>query len=438
MGFTSRAVAPRQAREVQVTSGLMSSLRAAGGSTAGQTVNKTTAITVPAIGAAVAFRASHVASLEMGTYLDDGSGIPQKVTSRWQSRLLRGVPNPTQDWYMFWQIVESSLAYRGNAYVWKSKDATGRVTALTALHPDQVAAFINLDDAWHLRYPVMFTPWYPCPPDVGRSTGILTVGRETVWHIRGRECMGDTIAPSPIQRYAASIGVALGKQDYEASLYENGILGGMVVTFPSGMNETQAAKWKSVWNSEQAGTSNAGKTKVVGGGATVSQIGMTQKDAQFVESSGMSAIDVCNIFGVPAYFLNINEKAEKSVLPEHEEARWVNHYLGPELRRIEQSMYADPDMFGPASSIVPRFDSAGLIHPDASTKASILQGKVQSGQWTPDEARAADGMPPLPDGYGEVPIFVPVGGSPFGMPDASGGKQGNQGNGSEGDGNGGE
>lgn len=419
MGITSKLTSS-QKRSIAVGTmdALISGRHFGTSGTAGVSVNNTTAIALPTIGAAVSFRASAVAVLDIGTYRDDGSTIPAKVTGSWQSRLLRGVPNPTQSWYDFWEIVESSLSYRGNAYVWKTRDATGRVCALTALHPDQVFPYLYQVSHNMVQYPVMFSPWYPVPPDVD-GVGSVTVDRSVIWHIKGRGAMGETVAPSPIQRYASSIGVALAKQEYEASLYEHGVLGGTVVTFPTGVTKEQADPWKDLWNSQNAGSSNAATTKVIGGGASVTQIGMTQRDAQFVEASGLSTLDICNIFGVPANLLNQNEKAAKAVLPEHEEARWVSHYLAPELRRIEKSMYSDPDLFGPFSKLYPLFDSSGLIHPDSATKASILSTKVQTGQWTPDEARAADGLPPLPDGYGSVPVFVPVGGSPFGMPDTT-------------------
>ncbi len=413
MGITSRRVNPRL-RKVQTGSGLFS-LR--GVSTAGQTVNKTTAITIPAIGAAVNFRATHIAMLEIGVWRTDTDAIPERVTTAWQSNLLGGIPNPIQSWFDFWETVESSLSYRGNAYVWKSRTGN-RVSALTALHPDQV---IPRFTGGGIEYMIIFNDDYPCPPDVEFCAGTITVDTSIIWHIRGRGGMGKLVAPSPIERYAQSIGCALAKQEYEASLYENGTLGGLVASFPKEVKEHEARKWKEMWNDSNAGAHKAGTTKVIGGGASIQQIGMTQRDAQFVESVDMSILDVCNIFGVPAYFLNQNEKAAKAVLPEHEEARWVNHYLAPELRRIEQSMYADMDLFGPGAKIFPRFDSGNLIHPDSATKASILATKVQTGQWTPNEARSADGMPPLKGEYGDIPIFVPVGGTPAGMPNPQGG-----------------
>lgn len=412
MGITTRRLNAPLARGVSFSQELMASLRASAQGTAGQTVNKATAITIPAIGAAVNFRATHIAMLELGTWRTDTDTIPERVTTAWQSKLLSGTPNSIQSWFDFWETVESSLSYRSNAYVWKSRSGA-RVSALTALHPDQVIPRF-LDG--RLKYIVVFSDDYPCPPDVEYRAGTITVDSSVIWHVKGRGGMGRLVAPSPIEIYAQSIGCALAKQEYESALYENGTLGGLVASFPREVSQKDAADWKKMWNDSNAGAHKAGTTKVIGGGASIQQIGMSQRDAQFVESVDMSILDVCNIFGVPAYFLNQSEKSSRAVLPEHEEARWVNHYLAPELRRIEQSMYADTGLFGPGSAIFPRFDSGNLIHPDSATKASILATKVQTGQWTPDEARSADGMPPLPDGIGEVPIFVPVGGSPAGMP----------------------
>lgn len=397
--------------------GLITNRHFRAGSTAGQNINKTTAMTIPAVSAAISFRADAVALPDLGVYRNSSSPLPERVMGSWQSRLLRGVPNPQQDFFRFKEVIEASITARGNAYVWKTKDAeTGRVTALTALHPDQVFPYLYQVRGNELMYPVMFSPWYPSPPECD-GYGTVTVDAGTIWHIRGRGSLGEVVAPSPVARFAQSLGVALAEQDYQANFYEQGMLGALGVTFPAGTTKAQADEWSDAFQGGHAGTTNTGRPIVVGGGATIAPIGVTPRDAQFLESIGATTLDISNIFGVPEWFLGAGTKAEKAVSPEHEEMRWVHHYLEPELRRIEQSMYADPDLFGPGSDLYPMFDTSGLIHPDSATKATILKEKVQSGQWTPDEARAADGMPPLPNEVGANPVYIPVGGTPFGTPD---------------------
>ncbi len=146
----------------------------------------------------------------------------------------------------------------------------------------------------------------------------------------------------------------------------------------------------------------------------MSSMGMTQKDAEFVEAMALSVMDVSRIFRVPAWFLGIDAKTDKPVSPEHEQDRWMRHGLLPRLHRIEAAINADVDLFG-AAEIYAAFDTSGLIRGDLATEAEISLKKVQSGQWLVDEARAKDGLPPLADGMGQISHPVPVGASPYGV-----------------------
>ncbi|MBT9156868.1 MAG: hypothetical protein DDT37_01859 [Firmicutes bacterium] len=230
--------------------------------------------------------------------------------------------------------------------------------------------------------------------------------------------MGQLVSPSPISLFRTSLGIIAAKQQYEATIYRHGAAGGLVVSFPAGITKMQADQWRESFDAEHAGVYNAGKTKVVGGGAggaTVAAMGLTQKDAEFVEAMALSVMDVSRIFRVPAWFLGIDAKTDKPVSPEHEQDRWMRHGLVPRLHRIEAAINADLDLFG-TTEIYAAFDTSGLVRGDLATEAEISLKKVQSGQWLLDEARAKDGLPPLPDGLGQIPHPVPVGGSPYGVP----------------------
>lgn len=418
MGFTtSRIAEAARARDAYMgqMDGLISHRFGGGVSTAGQNVTKLTVATIPTVHRAWSFAANAVAVLTLGVWRGEGA-IPERLRGTLQARLFAGVPNERQDWFRFWFTVQKSLESRNNAYVWKTKNSQNQVVAVTALHPDQVFPYLFEIRQSELQYPVIFNPQYPMPPGVD-GYGMATVDRGTIWHIRGDGGCGEQVPPTPIQLFAKTLGITLAKQDYEANFYENGTMNGVAVTFPATMTAPAAKEWKEVFAAERAGTPNAGKVSVFGGGAMVSNIGMTPRDAEFVESGVMSTLDIANMTGVPKWVVNADEKAQKSQSPEQDEARWAHHGLHSRLRRIEQSLYAEADIFGPGSSAYPMFDTGEVIHPDALTSAQISLSKVQSGQWVPDEARAKDGMPPLPDGLGTLPQIIPVGGSPFGVPD---------------------
>ncbi len=380
--------------------------------TGGVSVNPKAVSGIPAVHAAVTFASEAVAVLPMRVWRGDDP-IKERVNGTWQARVFREAPNPLQSSFLFWEIVQASLDYRNNAYIWKTKDANGRVSMIWALHPDQVLP-LRTTKTKEVVYKITFGDNFPLPYEaIGYSS--LTVNSSTILHIRGRGGIAEIIAPTPIELFKTSLGVAIAKQNHEAHLFENGAQGGLVVSFPAGVKKEQADLWRDDFDSNHAGVKNAGKTKVVGGGAEVKQIGMTQQDAQFVESVNLSVLDVARIFRVPAWFLGVSDKTEKPMSPEHEQQRWLLHGLNPRLSRIEAALNADTDLFGSGQDYA-AFDTANLIRGDLATEAEVSLKKVQSGQWLVDEARAKDNLAPLPNGLGQIPQIIPVGGSPAGVP----------------------
>ena len=406
MGLTSRRIVEGAQRREYNGWGdaLMDHRLSAGG--AGVPVTARTVAGIPAFDAAVGFAAEAVAQTTLKVWRGDGP-IRDRVTSTWQARLFRGTPNPDQDWFTFWYIIEASLTARRNAYYWRTKNTAGVVIALTALHPAQVWPLYS---GGRVRYTVQFGDGYPKPPDVD-GNGSVTVDGSVVRHIRGRGGIGEIEAPSPIREFATSLGVALAKQEHESALYRNGVQGGLAVTFPVGMNLQQARQWKDLFDTDNAGVGNTAKTRAIGGGAAITQIGMSQVEAQFVESVGLSLADVSRITNVSLWFLGAPDLKAKPLSPEHEMQRWMYLGLGPRLTRIESSINADPEIFGGGADYA-AFDTTDVVRGDLLTEANISIRKVQAGIWVPDEARSRDGLPPLEGGVGKIPQVTPVGGAP--------------------------
>lgn len=385
---------------------------------AGVIVSASTVGGIPAVTAAVRRAAQEVASLQLGVYRGQGVGQQQVAPDsrgdtggRWQAKLFAGRPNDQQDRFQFKEAIEESLSYRGNAYIWKNVDpASGRVLEWYALHPDQVLpSFIGGERS----YWIGISGWFVDP--MGRGWGFVRRDSRTILHIRGFGDGGSWIAPSPIMRHASALGTNLARVRYEESLYDKGAAVALAVTFPERMTAAQAKEWRDLWQDTYGGPHNAGRTAVLGGGAQVQSIGLSQVDAQFVESQQFSIEDVARIFNVPASLIGGGHgtKGDHPLTPEHEQQRWLAYGLSPRLFRIESALAADPDLFPTGTDVYyPWFNTTRLLRGDLATEAMISLQKVQSGQWLVDEARALDGLPPLPGGAGKVPQIVPVGGGP--------------------------
>lgn len=371
----------------------------------GVAVTGDTALGVPAVDAAINQAAQAVACLTMRVW----RGVKvnrQEVTSTWQARLFAGPPNPVQTWFDFWETAEASMTARRNAYIWRTVEK-GRPVALWALHPDQVAAVATSSGA---SYRVAVGGGWMDPTGEGRARQV-DVDDATLLHVRGPGGGGRLTAPSPIEVHRHSIGAALAQQRYQEGFYAKGSQVGLAVLLPERMNQAQAQAWRSMWQATYGGPENAGKTAVLGGGATVQQIGLSQQDAQFVESAQLTVSDVARIFNWPASLLGADSQA-RPISPEHELTRMVRYALAPRLARWEAALAADPTLFGPGARDYPGFDREGLIRADVATQTDADAKNVQSGILLVDEVRAERGLPPLPDGLGQIPQITPVGGAP--------------------------
>lgn len=410
MGFTARRLA--EAEHARSTMEQFLVERHTGTlSTAGVSVTNKTVDSIAAFDFAVGFAADSVAQLVMRVWRGEDVSR-QRVTTTWQARRFRGKPNPDQDWFRFLYIVEASLTARRNAYIFKTKNDAGQVTAMTALHPDQVNVVAL---GRQTMYFVTFTDPYPKPPNVD-GIGVVAVEPSTILHIRGRGGLGQTVVPSPIKQFSTALGLALAKQEHEAALMANGAGYGLVVTFPATMQPDKAKEWQELWNAEHAGPYSRGKTKVTGGGATVQNISMTQAEAEFSKSVGLSLLDVARITNVSAWFLGADDKTSRPVSPEHEMQRWQNTGLNPRLARIESAFNGDPDFgFSPGDYYV-AFDAQDVVRGDRRTEDAIDHQRIQDGRILQDEWRLQHGKPPLPGGVGMIPQNTPVGGAPTDTP----------------------
>lgn len=377
--------------------------------TASTMVGERDAKGLPALQRAVRLRAEAIAVLELACWKGSGP-IKTRVDTVWQARLFRNGPqvnatNSTQTKFDFWETVETSLCWRGNAYIWLNTDS-GRVTDWWALHPDQVTARF---EHGRVVYDVQVADGYVDP--VGKGPGMYkSLGTDVILHLRGHGEGGTLEAPSPIQVFREKLAGPVGRMRHEGRMWRRGVTGQVGIEFPQGVSKDQADQWRESYRSNYEGTEGE-TTIVVGGGATLKPIGMSPMDANFVTMEHLTVEDAARIMSVPANLLGIQVQMKGTANLEQDLAMWLRFGLGPELKRIEDGLYACPVLFG-GSQTYPAFDTTEFVRGDLLTESTILVADVQSGILTPDEARAAKGYEPHPDGLGAIPQITPVGGAP--------------------------
>lgn len=363
------------------------------------TLSDQAALALPTVGAAIRLISETIGGLPLHVY-QGADANKRKAEATWQWGLLHEEPNPDQSAFDLLCDISASVEAWGNAYVRKSKSGR-RVVSLDLIDPTVVT--VKRDGGQKL-YELLW------------ADGVERLTSAQVLHIRGFTPRGGLVGISPIAMHRPSLSSARSLQDFQARFYQNDATPSLYISVPGEINAEQARETKARWQAEQGGIANAGSVAVLGNGATLNQLTIPMRDAQFIETQQYGAELAARIFLGPAASLLGSDENQKT---EEESLRFVNFCLLPRLRRIERALKADFDLFPDGAPLYPEFHIDEFLRADAATRAEVQHKQIQSGLLLIDEGRAELGRPPLPDGMGQIPQITPVGGAPNPAPPAT-------------------
>ncbi|NBQ69748.1 MAG: phage portal protein, partial [Nitrosomonadaceae bacterium] len=122
------------------------------------------------------------------------------------------------------------------------------------------------------------------------------------------------------------------------------------------------------------------------------EVGVTNKDAQFLELRKFQITDIARMFRVPPHMIADLERATFSNI-EQQSLEFVMHTMTPWAERWESSIEADLLPDGDALEI--EFDFANLMRGDAASRSAYYQSGIQNGWLTRNEARISENLNPL-------------------------------------------
>jgi HK97 family phage portal protein len=350
----------------------------------GMRVSADNALRVAAVYASVRILAETMASLPFVLYRQRADGGKDRVTDHWLYRLLAKRPNRYQNPYEWREMLQGHLALRGNAYNRIVANSRGEILELVPIHPDRIK--MELTPAGDYRYRVM------------DRLGVETIiPRGEIWHLRGLSSDG-LMGMSPIDLARESLGMALAAQDYGARFFANDAkpTGGWI-EFPGSFKDTEAKKvFRESYQAAQSGA-NRGKVLVLENGMKFHEVGVTNKDAQFLELRKFQITDIARLFRVPPHMIADLERATFSNI-EQQSLEFVMHTMTPWAERWEASI--ESELLFDGDDLEVEFDFSNLMRGDAASRSSYYQSGIQNGWLTRNEARIAENLNPL-DGLDE-------------------------------------
>lgn len=341
----------------------------------GVRVSAESALQLSAVFRAVVLLAGHLAMLPLEL---KKQGTKKRVTGHPLQKLFKK-PNRWQNGFEWRQMIMGHLLLRGTAYNEIVDNARGEILELIPLHPDRVK--IEQLESGDWRYRVR---------DVNGNERILARGQ--VWKLCGLSSNGIT-GLSVIECARESIGLGLSAQTYGARFFANDARpAGGWIEFPGKFADRAARQLFRESVQEAQAAANRGKMMVLDQGMKYHEVGLNNKDSQFLESRKFQISDIARWFGVPPHKLADLDRATFSNI-EQQALEYITDSLliWAEIWEagIEDILLFDDE------GLEAEFSFAKLLRGDSSARYGNYQKGIAAGWLTRNEAREDDGREPL-------------------------------------------
>jgi len=352
---------------------------------------------IPMVYACVRVLAETLAQVPLSVYEDRGDQGKEKARSHPLQGLLHKQPNPWQTSFEWREMMMGHAVLRGNAYSYLRPGPRGPVDQIIPLHPDRMAD-IQLD------------------PSKGKliyryndaRQGTIYFPGDRILHIRGLS--GDGIKGYGVVEIARSM-FQLSKNltDHAATFIQNAARPGGVVQHPSFFKDDEGKKkFKADWREFANG--KIGDVAVLEHGMQWTQLGMTQEDAQFLQTLQEVDVNLARLFRIPLHLVQDLRRATFNNI-EHQSLDFVIFTMTPWFVRWEQAM--DRDMIIAKNRYFTRFNVNGLLRGATADRFNAYQIAIQSGFMTRQEVRILEDMNPEPS---QGQLMVPMNMAPEGDP----------------------
>jgi HK97 family phage portal protein len=361
---------------------------------AGETAFGLGALQIACVSAAVKLVSESVASNTLRTYR--GPALDRQPEYDSPQAILFQRPAPGVSAFDFWSDTAAAVETDRCAVIGKIRDRSGSIVQLLPLDPgwftisggpyDRVVTGWSGGKAVDMTNDVIvIRAWSPKPAADGQST--LSMNSRTF-------------------RWAGAY------EEYRGRYFENDGAVDQVIEGGPGTKE-QRDEMLQGWARSFGGPARKGKIGMLWGQASLKQMNNTLQSAQAAELSVSIAQDVARAFRIyPASLLYAEQQPHREPNLEFIRGQFYSYTLMPRLRRIEDALHADAELF-PDPGLYPMFDTADFLRADLATLSVAAHAMTQTGSLMPDEERALVlGLPRLPNGQGQTVQVTPVGGAP--------------------------
>jgi HK97 family phage portal protein len=303
------------------------------------------------------------------------------------SRLFRN-PNPNETFNQLIYNIVAEIMFYGEALVIIERDERFAPKSLHRVARGNFTVYIE-PETKEVFYSIGSDPMDP------EKVEAVVPARDVI-HFRNHTPRHPLIGESPIKAAAIAIGINAALSRTQQFFFNNMNRPSGVLSTEKDLTKEQMTRLREVF-AEQSKAWATGGMPILSSGLAFSQLSVDSVDAQLIESQRMSTEEIARVFGVP---LPIIGDLSKATMNNTEQliSMWLAISLGSLLENIERS-FDKAFNFGPDEYT--ELDVSALLRTDFQGRIDGLTKGVQGGLYTPNEARAIEGLHPVK--FGDTP-----------------------------------
>lgn len=286
------------------------------------TVTSENSLTIPAVYACTTVIAETIGSVPLQIFQNttDGKSLARNHPLY---DVLHDEPNAYQGALEFREMMTAFALLRGKGIAEKIPGPRGAVDQLKPLHPDLVWQEITQDGVLRYRY---------ADPLLRGGTRVLLTS--DVFVVRGR------FGRSVIDYARVTLGSLLAMTTHQTDMYTRGTRFPGALRHPKLLDDTLRGNIRDALDEYVVGGPRSGRPLLLEDGMEWQTIGMTQEDAQFIETAQFGVSDICRFFRVQPHKIAHLINATFSNI-EHQAIEFVTDTIRPWAVRWEQAIRRD-------------------------------------------------------------------------------------------------
>lgn len=372
-----------------------------GGGTAasGEAVNAKTALNYASVWRAVNLISRDVAKMPLFIYRRLGEG-KDRAPEHPAYRLLRWKASPYLTAFEFRRRCMRDVLLKGNAYAVIKRTGSGAPGALIPLETDETQVHLDGGQLWY---------------ETKVNGQKMELGSDEVFHIRG--CGDGYVGMSVIEYARNSFGLGLAAANFASRFFANGGRANLAIKHPASLKPQAVEHLKKTWQAAYGTAENYGKVPILEEGMEVQQFGISNADAQFLETRQFEIREIANWFGIPPHKLGDPTRTAFASL-EQENQSYLDDALDGWLCTWEYECWDKllTQQEQERDTHVIEFLRQSLVRTNLKDRGAFYNLAVQGGWMSRDEVRSRENLNPIPDGEGEkffVPLNMGIAGEPL-------------------------